>query len=91
MVMMMMIIIINTFFKNVMAGVLHYRCLRPVRKISSIVVIKFHPSNPALYPITSCPICPLRQLFPPPEKSADNPRRHHWFPRKMTPELMTRQ
>ena len=50
-----------------------------------------HPSSPALYPITSRPICPLRQLFRQPEKPADNPRRRHWFPRKMTSELMTRQ
>ena len=86
------LLLLSTFKKkNVMAGVLHYRCWLPVRKINSIVVIKFHPSNPALYPITSSPICPLRQLFRQPEKPADNPRRHHWFPRKMTSELMTRQ
>ena len=63
----LLIIIINIFLKNVMAGVLHYRCWRPVRKINSIVVIKFHPSNPALYPLTICPICPLRQLLRQPD------------------------
>ena len=88
----LLLLLLSTFKKkNVMAGVLHYRCWRPVRKINSIVVIKFHPSNPSLYPFTSRPICPLRQLFRQPEKPADNPRRHHWFPRKMTSELMTRQ